>query len=127
MERIVGHLEIGHGGISIKQSRDYKRFRFLPANREVSESHVRKLAEYMAEVGFLPYRFIIVTTFQGVEYVVSGQARYRAAERAGVDFYYVKDPQKYSSMEEIMDRVMEEDRLTKPHPRKKSRWAGMDE
>lgn len=71
---------------TIEQTNDYKKFKLLNYNRDISRSHVEALARAMAEKPeSLRYRPVLVN--EKME-IVDGQHRFEAARKLGLPIYY---------------------------------------
>ncbi|MGN6437240.1 MAG: ParB N-terminal domain-containing protein [Agriterribacter sp.] len=72
--------------MQLQATKNYKMFKLVNSNREVDEAHVKRIMESIKEKNLLSVHPINVNT--ALE-VIDGQHRLSAAEKLGVDIYYI--------------------------------------
>lgn len=71
--------------MKVYETTDYKKFKFLEGNRDITERRVKKILKSIKDVGYLPSICIVNEDLQ----VIDGQARITAFEVLGLPVHYV--------------------------------------
>lgn len=75
--------------LPIKETKDYRVFKYVKGNRQLNSQHVKKLAKSMKEYNFMPWQPVLVSQ-EG--YVIDGQHRIAAAKALHIPVQYVTVP-----------------------------------
>lgn len=75
--------------IQIKTTMNYDQFRVITGNREVTETHVRKLMASIGRKNLLPFAPILVNESMDI---IDGQHRLEAAKQLGLEITYIIAP-----------------------------------
>lgn len=99
--------------MKLETTNDYTRFVTNKEQRPINTSHARKIAENMADCGFIPSKPIQCYKEGNKLVVVDGHHRLEAAKTAGVYLYYIVEPK------QCQESMAAENSLVKP-------WAQID-
>jgi len=99
--------------MKLETTNDYTKFVTNREQRPINTSHARKIAENMADCGFIPSKPIQCYKDGAKLVVVDGHHRLEAAKTAGVYLYYIVEPK------QCQDSMAAENSLVKP-------WAQID-
>lgn len=91
----------------LEVSKDFDAFFKHQNQQPMSDSHVRKIADLMQRVGFLPSKPIQVCKFGNKYGIIDGHHRFAAARSIGIPFYFVVEDISHA------DLIGEENALTR--------------
>jgi hypothetical protein len=82
----------------LEESKDFDSFLKHQNQQPMSDSHVKKIAELMKRVGFLPSKPIQVCKYKDKYGIIDGHHRFAAARMLGIPFYYVVEDIDHSDL-----------------------------